>query len=131
MLQAGLPTEVRHVHQHIGVGPGTGDFRLHGLVQSVTWLQQAGRVHEDGLVMLIRVDAQEPLSRRLCLVSDDTESLADQVIEQRGFPDVRQADNGAHAGSEGFRIDGMRRLSHAEEAVGPRAAPQAPSRSHG
>ena len=51
------------------------------------------RVDEDGLIGAAVQHAEHALARRVRLVRDDADLLADQRVQQRGLADVRPADD--------------------------------------
>ena len=66
----------------------------HPFVQLVERLVDARVIDENDLAFVGRVDAQDADPRRLRLVGDDGDFLAEQAVEQGGFSDVRPADEG-------------------------------------
>ena len=58
-----------------------------------------GRVEEDHLPARIVPHAEDPVARRLRLVRDDGELLADEAVEQRRFAGVGPADERDEAGT--------------------------------
>ena len=66
----------------------------HPAVQGVERLVDAGIVDEDDLAFLRCLDAQDADARRLRLVRDDGDLLAEEGVEEGGFPDVGPAEQG-------------------------------------
>ena len=57
------------------------------------WFVDARRIEEYNLAFVVRMDAEDPVPRRLCFVGSDGDFLFDSVIDQRRFADVWSADD--------------------------------------
>ena len=82
----------------LGAAPGG---RHHRRVEPAARLEDAGRVDEDDLRIVVRGDAAHDGARRLHLVGDDRDLRADQLVDQRRLAGVRRADQRDEAGTGG------------------------------
>ena len=73
----------------------------HRLVEPAARLEDARRVDEDDLRVVVRGDAAHDGARRLHLVGDDRDLRADQPVDQRRLAGVRRADQRDEAGAGG------------------------------
>ncbi|MNU97351.1 hypothetical protein D3C71_874230 [compost metagenome] len=76
--------------------PGGGD---HGAVEPTARLEDAGRVHENDLRILVNGDAAHHGARRLNLVADDRDLGAHQPVDQRRLAGIGRADKGHETGT--------------------------------
>src|SRR4030095_10892931 len=60
----------------------------------------AGRVHEDVLRLLVGVDAENAVARRLRLARGDGDVRTDELVDQRRLADVRSPDDRNGTGPE-------------------------------
>ena len=84
----------------LGAAPGG---RHHRRVEPAPRLEDARRVDEDDLRIVVRGDAAHDGARRLHLVGDDRHFRADQLVHQRRLAGVRRADQRDEAGASGAR----------------------------
>ena len=75
------------------------------------------RIDEDGLIGAAIQHAEHALARRMRLVRDDAELLADERVQQRRLADVRPADDRDEAAAAGFCFSAAHRSA-------PRASPR-------
>ncbi len=97
----------------------------HPDVQPMERLVDAGGVQVDDLAGGTLADPDDPVPRRLRLVRDDRELLADEAVEQRRLAGVGPADEGHEAALHrigGPALGGSRRLRAAHADAGDAAA---------
>lgn len=90
LVDAGFGVE-QHANE-IGVvrpAPGGGD---HGAVEPTLGQEDAGRVDQDDLRVVLDDDAADQRARGLHLARDDRDLRPDQRVDQRGFADIGRAD---------------------------------------
>ena len=75
----------------VGVAELALDARLHALGQRVARALHAGQVDEHELRVAAHRDAADRAARRLRLVGDDRDLLADDRVDERRLADVRAA----------------------------------------
>ena len=80
----------------LGAFPGRGD---HGPVQPAARIENAGRVDQHHLGLVIHDDAPHGEARRLDLLRDDRDLGARQPVDQGGLAGVGRADHGDESGS--------------------------------
>ena len=109
--QAGEPIEGwrrgvgRRMQMQDQVHPPSGLERElpHSGLQQVRWIQQAGKIVEDVLGILIGSQTGHRETSGLGLGADNGEVLAHERVEQGGLADVRCAGKGDVAGSGGMK----------------------------
>jgi hypothetical protein len=69
-------------------------------VKRIAGFQETRGVDEHRLMPVVGIDAQETLPSGLSLGCNDTQPLADQLVEQRRLPNVRKPDDSADASPE-------------------------------
>lgn len=57
-------------------------------------LVDARRVEEDDLAFVIRMDAEDAVARRLCLIGDDRDFMLDDAVDECRLANIRAADDG-------------------------------------
>src|SRR5213082_365427 len=77
------------VGDNLGVVDGAQGGGAHGDVQLVFGLEQSGRVREDVLGVVAREQADHGEAGGLGLGGDDGEVLANQSVQEGGFPNIR------------------------------------------
>ena len=83
---------VDHHHDDIGILGAAPCGGHHRLVQPAAGPENAGRIHEDDLRILMCRDAAHDRPCRLHLVRDDRDLGPDELIDQCGLACVRRAD---------------------------------------
>lgn len=78
---------------------GLFDGQSHGLLEGVCGFEDSWRVREDDLVLRVIEHSDDAVSGGLCFCCDDAELLPDELVPERGFPDVRFADDAYESGS--------------------------------
>ena len=82
---------VEHQQRGVGVAELALDAALHALRQRVARALHAGQVDEHELRVAAHRDAADRAARRLRLVGDDRDLLADDRVDERRLADVRAA----------------------------------------
>ena len=80
----------------MGAAPGGGD---HGAVEPSLRREDAGRIDQDDLGVVLDHDAADQRARRLHLARDDGDLGADQRVDERGLADIGRADQRDEAAS--------------------------------
>ena len=97
-IAAQAPFAVDEQHDEVGVlgaAPGRSD---HGAVEPATRLEDAGRVHEHDLRIVVDGNAADDRACRLHLVADDRDFRTDQPVEQRRLAGIGRTDQGYETG---------------------------------
>ena len=104
LVDAGLRIE-QHADEVgvMGAAPGGGD---HGAVEPSFGREDAGRIDQNDLGIVLDHDAADQGARRLHLARDDGDLGADQCVDQRRLADIGRADQRDEAatgfGGRGF-----------------------------
>ena len=89
--------------RRVGLAELALDARLHALRQRVARALHAGQVDEHELRAAAHRDPADRAARRLRLVGDDRDLLADDRVDERRLADVRAAGERDEAGARGRR----------------------------
>ena len=88
---ADVQVGVQHGHDDVGLAKALPHGLDHGLAQTAAHLRQAGRIHEDGLGIVVRQDAHDLVAGGLGLGRDDGHLLAHEPVQQRRFAGIGRA----------------------------------------
>ena len=105
----------RGVEQHadqVGVMRPAPGRRHHGAVEPAFRREDAGRIDQDDLGVVLDHDAADQRARGLHLARDDRDLGADQRVDQRGFADIGRADQRDEAAACRGRRGVVRRRLH-------------------
>ena len=92
------------VEQHadqIGVMRPAPGGRDHGAIEPPLRQEDAGRIDQDDLGVVVDHDAADQRARGLHLARDDGDLGADQRVDQRGLADIGRADQRDEAAARG------------------------------
>ena len=85
-------------HHAVNVRHALAHDLHHVVAQTVARLVKTRRIHEDELRVAAVDDGADAVARRLGLVRDDGDLLAQQGVCERGLADVRPSADGDHSG---------------------------------